>query len=331
MHITVFSTQPYDKQFLTEANRDYGHDLRFLETRLDARTVALAEGAEAVSAFVNDHLDRPVLEALSRASVRLVCLRCAGFNNVDLKAAVDLGITIARVPAYSPHAVAEHAVALVLSLNRRIHKAYARVREANFALSGLLGFDLHGRSVGVVGTGKIGQTFAQIMHGFGCKLYGFDPQTNPTCEALGLQYTDLDTLLSVCDVISLHCPLNDKTHHLIDDAAFERMRPGVMLINTGRGALIDTRSAIRALKSGKLGFLGIDVYEEEESLFFQDLSQEVVQDDVFMRLLTFPNVIVTAHQGFFTREALLSIAHTTLGNATAFASGQGELHTVASN
>jgi D-lactate dehydrogenase len=250
--------------------------------------------------------------------VRMVALRCAGFNNVDLAHAAQLGIGVGRVPEYSPHAVAEHTVALVLTLNRKIHRAHARVREGNFALDGLLGFDLHGRTVGVVGTGKIGECFLRIMAGFGCTLLAHDPVANPACQALGVRYVPLDELLRESDVVSLHCPLTPKTHHLIDGAALARMKRGAMLVNTSRGAVVDTRAVIGALKSGALGSLGIDVYEEEADLFFEDLSDRFIRDDVFARLLTFPNVLITGHQAFFTQEALAAIAATTLANLDAF-------------
>jgi D-lactate dehydrogenase len=277
---------------------------------------------------VNDALDRTVLETLAAHGTRLVALRSAGFNNVDLAAARDLGITVARVPAYSPHAVAEHAVGLILALDRKIHRAYARVREGNFSLSGLVGFDLFGRTVGVVGTGKIGLAFARIMAGFGCRLLATDPARSTEAEGLGVRYVELDELLAGSDVVSLHCPLTPETRHLLDARRIRLMRRGAMLINTGRGALVETRAVIDGLKSGHIGHLGLDVYEEEEALFFEDRSQVVIQDDVFMRLLTFPNVIVTAHQGFFTREALHNIAETTLANVTAFERGRGELNVV---
>lgn len=325
--ITVFSSKPYDRRYLTEANAKHGHELRFIEARLDETTAALAQGT-VVCAFVNDRLNAAVLASLRTAGVEMIALRSAGFNNVDLEAARTSGMTIARVPAYSPNSVAEHAAALVLSLNRRTHKAYARVREGNFSLEGLSGFDLFDRVVGVVGTGRIGAAFARIMNGFGCKLLAFDPAANPDCVALGVAYVELQELLARADVISLHCPLTKETRHLIDEAAVGRMKPGVMLINTSRGALIDTRAVIQGLKSGQLGYLGIDVYEEEEQLFFEDLSNEVIQDDTFMRLLTFPNVMVTAHQGFFTHEALTAIAETTLLNVSAFETGRGQLYRV---
>lgn len=318
MQVVVFSTRPYDRRFLEEANARHGHELRFLEARLDASTAATAAGAQAVCAFVNDVVDADVLARLHGLGVRLVTLRSAGFNHVDLEAAARLGIAVGRVPEYSPWAVAEYTVALILTLNRKIHRAHARVREGNFALDGLLGFDLHGRTVGVVGTGKIGECFARIMAGFGCHLLGSDPVVNPACEALGMRYVPLPELLAHSDVVSLHCPLNPATRHLIDDGALQAIQHGAMLINTSRGAVVDTAAAIAALKTGRLHSLGIDVYEEEADLFFRDLSDEVIHDDVFARLLTFPNVIVTGHQAFFTKDALQAIAETTLQNVRSF-------------
>ncbi|MEZ4737333.1 MAG: 2-hydroxyacid dehydrogenase [Caldilineaceae bacterium] len=319
MKVAVFSTKPYDRQFLSQANAQHGHELRFFEPRLTPETSALAAGFPAVCVFVNDQLSAPVLRDLAQGGTRLLALRSAGFNHVDLAAAAALGLTVMRVPAYSPYAVAEHAVGLILTLNRKIHRSFNRVREGNFALDGLLGFDLHGTTVGIVGTGKIGTVFAQIMRGFGCRLLAFDLYPNQECKALGVEYVSLDTLYRQSDIISLHCPLTPETHHLINAAALAQVKPGVMLINTSRGALIDTTAVIDALKAGQVGYLGLDVYEEEEDLFFEDLSGKVIQDDVFARLLTFPNVLVTGHQAFFTRNALLGIAETTIGNITAFA------------
>jgi len=318
MRVAVFSTKPYDRRFLGQAQGADAHEFVFLEARLDASTVPAGAGAQAACIFVNDSADAGVLQALHALGVRLVVLRCAGFNNVDLAAAAQLGISVCRVPEYSPHAVAEHAVALVLALNRKIHRAYARVREGNFALEGLLGFDLHGRTVGVVGTGKIGECFLRIMAGFGCRLLAFDPQPSPDCVALGVRYVPLQELLAHSDVVSLHCPLTPQTRHLIDASAVQAMKPGAMLVNTSRGGVIDTAAVIGALKSGRLGSLGLDVYEEEGDLFFRDLSGEVLRDDVFARLLTFPNVLVTGHQGFFTEDALAAIAATTVANLDAF-------------
>jgi D-lactate dehydrogenase len=322
MRIAVFSTKPYDKQFLGEANAPSQYDIAYFEPRLTRDTVTLAEGFEAVCVFVNDQLDRPTLEALAKSGTRLIALRCAGFNNVDVAAASELGMTVVRVPAYSPHAVAEHTLGLILALNRKIHRAYNRVRESNFALDGLLGFDLHGRTVGIIGTGQIGRVVAQILHGFGCQLLASDPYPVETLSALGVRYVELPELFSQADIVTLHCPLTPETRHLINAANLSKMKQHVMLINTSRGALLDTKAVIDALKSGQVGYLGLDVYEEEADLFFEDLSDDVIQDDVFMRLLTFPNVLITAHQAFFTRDALLQIAQTTLQNITTFAQGQ---------
>lgn len=330
MNVAVFSTKPYDQTFLEGANERHGHDLTFFEPRLLPATASLADGHEAVCAFVNDRLDAEVLETLARQGTRLIVLRSAGFNHVDLSAAERLGLAVARVPAYSPHAVAEHALALLLALNRRIYRAYARVREGNFALDGLLGFDLNGKTVGVIGTGKIGETFARMVHGLGCEVLALDPYPNPALDGIA-RYVDQAELYARSDVVSLHCPLTPDTYHLIDDHAIERMKEGVTLINTSRGQLVDTRAVIDGLKSGRIGRLGLDVYEEEGDLFFQDLSNRVIRDDVFSRLLTFPNVLVTGHQGFFTEEALTNIAETTLANVTAFATGEGDLHRVTSD
>jgi D-lactate dehydrogenase len=330
MKVVVFSTKQHDRQSLASANAATGHphELSFLEAHLDARTAALAKDATAVCPFINDRVDRAALEILEAQGVRLVALRGAGFNNVDLNAAAEYDIRVARVPAYSPWAVAEHAAALILALNRRIHRAYARVREGNFSLDGLLGFDLHGRTVGLVGVGRIGLVMARIMNGFGCEVIAYDPVPNAELEALGGRHASLDELLSSSDIVSLHCPLTPETRHLIDAAALERMKRGVMLINTSRGAVIDTKAVIDGLKSGKIGYLGLDVYEEEGDLFFEDLSGQVIQDDVFARLLTFPNVLVTGHQAFFTAEALQAIAETTIANLTAFEATGRPVHEV---
>lgn len=328
MRIAVYSTKSYDRRFLDEANAAGRHELAYLEPRLDATTAVAAAGCTAVCAFVNDQLNAGVLQTLQDLGIRMVALRSAGFNNVDLAAAARLGIAVGRVPEYSPYAVAEHTAALVLTLNRKIHRAHARVREGNFALEGLLGFDLHGRTVGVVGTGKIGAAFCRIMAGFGCEVLAFDPAPSPEVLAAGVRYVPLPELLARSDVISLHCPLTPATHHLIDAAALARMKHGAMLVNTSRGAVVDTRAVIAALKSGALGSLGLDVYEEEADLFFRDLSGEVLHDDVFARLLTFPNVVVTGHQAFFTEDALRAIAATTIANLDAFAAGGRPLHPV---
>ncbi len=328
MKIAVFSTRPYDRQAFGQANERHAHELVFFEPRLTASTVELARGFEAICPFVNDELTEPVVNTLAAGGVRLLTLRSAGFNHVDLRAAARAGITVTRVPAYSPYAVAEHAVGLILTLNRRFHRAYARVREGNFSLDGLLGFDLHGKTVGVVGTGKIGAVFSRIMAGFGCRIVAFDPFPSDELRAMGVEYLPFTELLPVADVVALHLPLTPETYHLVDAESISRMKAGAMLINTSRGALVDARAVIDALKSGRLGSLGLDVYEEEADLFFEDLSNTVIQDDVFARLLTFPNVMITGHQGFFTREALAGIAETTLANATAFERGTGEMHVV---
>ena len=318
MQVSVFSTKPYDRSFLEEANSAAAHRFSFHEPRLTAATATLAAGAEAVCIFVNDVADAETLSILARQGVRLIVLRCAGFNNVDLAAARDLGVTVARVPAYSPHAVAEHTLALILALNRKIHRAYNRVRESNFALDGLLGFDLNGKTVGVVGTGKIGAVVVRIVTGFGCRVLAHDPYPDDACTALGARYVPLNELFAESDVVTLHCPLTPDTRHLVDAPVLALAKPGLMLINTGRGALVDTPAVIGALKSGALGSLGIDVYEEEADLFFENLSNSVLRDDVFARLLTFPNVLITGHQAFFTREALSGIAGTTIANIDEF-------------
>ncbi|MFN4089839.1 MAG: 2-hydroxyacid dehydrogenase [Alphaproteobacteria bacterium] len=328
MRVAIFSTKPYDRTFFERANADHGHRLDFHEAHLAAATVALLDGAEAVCPFVNDRVDAPVLRAMADAGCRLVALRSAGFNNVDLAAARDLGIAVARVPAYSPNAVAEHTLALILSLNRKTHRAYARVREGNFSLDGLLGFDLAGKTAGIVGTGKIGLITARILQGFGCELVAHDPYPSDEGRAAGIVYLPFVDLLHRADIVSFHCPLTPQTRHLLDAAAVSRLKRGAMVINTSRGAIIDARAAIAGLKSGHIGALGLDVYEEEADLFFEDLSGQVLQDDVFARLLTFPNVLITGHQGFFTQEALTAIAETTLDNLTAFERDGAPLHPV---
>jgi D-lactate dehydrogenase len=321
MKLAMFSARSYDKRFFEEANTGARYDIQFIENHLDGTTAGLAAGYPAVCVFVNDSLDAATLEVLRDGGTRLIALRCAGYNNVDLKAALNFGLTVVRVPAYSPHAVAEHVVALLLTLNRKTHKAYNRVREGNFALDGLLGFDVHGRTIGIVGTGAIGSIVAQIFRGFGCRLLACDVVKNPACEDIGVAYVPVKQLLGESDVVTLHCPLTRETHHLLNQAAFSRMKHGVTVSNTGRGALIDTEAAIAALKAGRIGYLGLDVYEEEGNLFFEDRSQSIIQDDVFMRLTTFPNVLVTGHQAFFTDTALRNIAETTLKNVGDFAAG----------
>jgi D-lactate dehydrogenase len=318
MKVAVFSTKSYDRQFLEAANANHGHELVFFEPQLNRDTAVLGFGFPAVCVFINDQPDAATLERLAAHGTRLLALRSAGFNHVDLSAAAQLGMTVVRVPAYSPYAVAEHTVGLMLTLSRKIHRAYYRVREGDFSLNGLMGFDFHGRSIGIIGTGKIGQVVAQIMKGFGCKLLGYDVYSNPEFEALGAKYVELPELFANADIITLHCPLTPETYHLINEEALNQMKPGVMLINTSRGALVDTNAVIDGLKSHKIGYLGLDVYEKELELFFEDMSDEIIQDDEFVRLLTFPNVVVTAHQAFFTENALHNIADTTLSNITEF-------------
>ena len=317
----VFSARNYDREFLKLANASR-HDLHFFEPHLNEKTAALAAGFQAVCVFVNDHVDAAAVAKLANLGVQLIALRCAGYNNVDLKAAAKLGITVVRVPGYSPCAVAEHTIGVMLALNRKLHRAYNRVREGNFALDGLLGFDMHGKTVGIVGTGQIGMVVAQILRGFACPTLAFDPIPNQTCRSLGVRYVDLNELFAQADIITLHSPLMPENKYMIDEPALQKMKTGVMLINTSRGALLDTVAVIEALKSGKIGYLGLDVYEEEEQIFFEDRSGLILSDDVFARLLTFPNVIITGHQAFFTREALLNIAATTIDNITGFENNQ---------
>ncbi|AFU99379.1 2-hydroxyacid dehydrogenase [Simiduia agarivorans] len=316
MDITFFSTKKYDRASFNAAIAQYPHiNLRYLDCRLDATTAALATGADAVCAFVNDKLDAECIGQLAAVGIRLVLLRCAGFNQVDLAAASAHNLVVARVPAYAPEGVAEHAVGLILALNRKLCKAHARVRENNFSLENLQGFNLHGCTVGVVGTGKIGAAFARIMLGFGCNVLAHDPTPDSALTALGVNYVPLDALCRASRIVSLHCPLTPATRYLIDDAALSAMPAGVMLINTSRGGLVDTRAVIKHLKTGHLGYLGLDVYEEEAGLFFEDESDHILQDDVFARLQTFPNVLITGHQAFLTQEALANIAETSLANA----------------
>lgn len=314
MKILFFSAQPYDKQFFNQYNDSFGFKLEFLETQLNSQTASLVQDAEAVCVFVNDKLDAAVCKQLAQKGVNVIALRCAGFNNIDLEAAKQNGLKVCRVPAYSPEAVAEHAIAMILTLGRKTHKAYNRVREQNFSLNGLQGFNLHGKTVGVIGTGNIGKAFCKIMLGFGCRVMAFDLIANKDLEAMGVSYHPLIEVLQQADIISLHCPLNEQTHHLINSETLAFMKKGAMLINTSRGGLIDTKAIIAALKTGHIGYLGIDVYEQEEKLFFQDLSSSIIEDDTIQRLMGFPNVLVTAHQAFFTNEALAQIATITLNN-----------------
>ena len=323
MKTALFSTKEYDRQFFDAANERHGHKLAYYTESLHRTTAGMAEGFAAVCAFVNDQLDGPTLSTLAAGGTRLIAMRSAGFNNVDLSTAEKLNLTVMRVPAYSPQAVAEHAVALILTLNRNIHHAYNRVREGNFELNGLVGFNIAGKTVGIVGTGKVGTALASIMRGFGCGLLGYDEYQCDACLALGMRYVGLPDLLKESDIVSLHAPLTIDTHHLINKKTIGLMKQGSMLINTARGGLIDTPAALEALKRrDHLSYLGIDVYEEERPLFFADLSTTIIQDDTFARLTTLPNVVITGHQGFLTREALTHIAETTLTNISDFQLGQ---------
>lgn len=314
MRLSIFSTRRYERQRLERCNEAFGHELNFIESRLTAKSAALAKGSAAVSIFANDDGSAASLEALAACGVELLALRTAGFNHVDVAAAERLDLTLLRVPSYSPHAIAEHTVGMMLTLNRKFHRSFNRIREQNFSLDGLLGFNMRGKCAGIVGTGQIGSVVCQILQGFGCRVLGYDAKPNADCLASGVRYVSLEELYAASDIISLHCPLTPETHHLIDANGLAQMKRGTMLINTSRGAVIDTQAVIGALKQGQLGALGIDVYEEEADLFFKDLSGRVIQDDIFARLMTFPNVLITAHQAFFTEEALAAIHTTTLRN-----------------
>ena len=316
MDIAFFSCHPYEQPFLEAANQNDRHQLRFLPQTLTPETASLAAGCRAVCVFVNDQLNAPTLQALVNQNIRLIALRCTGYNQVDALIASQLGIRIMRVPTYSPHAVAEHAVALLLTLNRKTHLAHERTRNNNFTLDGLMGFDLYGKRIGVIGTGKIGAVFARIMLGFGCHVLGYDKVQSAVLQELGVEYLPLDDLLTHADVVSLHCPLTPETHHLIDAPALARMKPGAILINTSRGGLLDTPAVLDALHTGHLGALGVDVYELEDNYFFADWSDRALPDAVLNELTGQPNVLVTAHQGFFTHEAMSQIARTTLNNLT---------------
>ncbi|CAO96705.1 2-hydroxyacid dehydrogenase [Erwinia tasmaniensis] len=322
MKIAVYSNKQYDRKYLEQVNADYGFEFEFFDFLLSEATAKNAEGCEGVCIFVNDDGSRVVLEALAKQGVKFIALRCAGFNNVDLDAAADLGMKVVRVPAYSPEAVAEHAVGMMMTLNRRIHRAYQRTRDANFSLEGLIGFNMHGRTAGVVGTGKIGIAVLRILKGFGMRLLAVDPWQSPDALALGVEYVDIQTLFSQSDVITLHCPLTEENHHLLDQSAFAKMKQGVMVINTSRGGLIDSQAAIDALKQQKIGSLGMDVYENERDLFFEDKSNDVIQDDIFRRLSACHNVLFTGHQAFLTAEALTNISHTTLENLRQLEKGE---------
>lgn len=322
MKIAFFSTKSYDKESFERTNTGGKHQLSFFEASLSVDTAPLAQGHDAVCLFVNDKADKETIEQLAAKGIKLIALRSAGFNHVDLAAAAKNNIKVVRVPAYSPEAVAEHAMALILTLNRKTHKAYNRVREGNFSLERLTGFTLHGKTAGVVGTGKIGHAFCRIAQGFGCRVIAYDLFPNEELKKTGVEYVSMDDLFAQSDIISLHSPLVPETHHLINKKAFAKMKKGAMLINTSRGAVINTKDAIDALKTGQLGYLGIDVYEQEEQLFFKDLSDRIIPDDMIARLMTFPNVLITSHQGFFTKEALEQIAKVTLGNVDDFEKGK---------
>jgi len=326
MKISFYSSHPYDITFFEKVNEDYQHDLLFHDYALNEETVDLVNDVSCICVFVNDKLTASVLETLHTKGVRLIALRCAGFNNIDLKTADKLDITVVRVPAYSPESIAEHTVGLMLSLSRHIHHAYNRVRENNFSLNGLLGFELHHSTVGIVGTGQIGTALAKILIGFGSKVIAYDPFPKDECISLGVSYVDFKTLCNLADVISLHCPLTPTTQHLINHDSLKDTKAGVMLINTSRGAVIDTQAVIEYLKNGHIAYLGLDVYEQEENLFFQDLSEQNISDDLFERLLTFPNVLITGHQAFFTDQALTNIADTTLKNIQRFEENTPCLH-----
>ena len=312
--VAFFSTQPYDKVFFNKHNKDFGFELDFFETQLNPQTVILIENAPIVCVFVNDIVNEAVIKQLAEKNVKIIALRCAGFNNVDLEAAKNHNLKVCRVPAYSPQAVAEHAMAMILTLNRKTHKAYNRVREQNFSLNGLLGFDLFAKTIGIIGTGNIGKAFAKIAVGFGCKVLAYDILINPEMKKDGVEFVSLETIFKTSDIISLHCPLNEQTKHIINEKSIDSMKDHVMIINTSRGGLIETACVIEGLKKGKIGYLGIDVYEQEEKLFFRDLSADIIQDDAIQRLMSFPNVLVTAHQAFFTNEALTQIAQITFNN-----------------
>jgi len=330
MKVAIFSTKPYDQQFLERANQNQ-HELTFFEPKLNYETASLAKDFEVVCVFVNDQLDAQTLEKLAEGGIKLIALRCAGFNNINLKKAAELGIKIVRVPAYSPYAVAEHTLGLILTLNRKLHRAYCRVREGNFSLDGLLGFDLNNRTVGIIGTGKIGMIVAKILQGFGCKILGYDLYPHPEFTTFGGEYTELNKLIKESDIITLHCPLTPDTHHIINAETIAMAKDGFMLVNTSRGGLIDTKAVIKSLKNQKIGYLALDVYEQEEELFFEDLSDEIILDDTFQRLLTFPNVLITGHQAFFTQEALTNIADTTINNINQFAEGKECVNEVVRN
>jgi D-lactate dehydrogenase len=318
MKIAVFSTKSYDQEYFENYSIDSQYTFSFFETALNKDTASLTNGFDAVCIFVNDSVDKNTIEILSKNGIRLIALRCAGFNNVDIEAAKSNNIKVVRVPAYSPEAVAEHAVALILTLNRKTHKAYNRVREGNFSLKNLIGFNLYGKTIGVIGTGQIGATFCRIIKGFGCKIIAFDVSKSDELVQQGVEYLSLDEVFQQSDILSLHCPLNASTKHIVNEKSIALMKDGVMIINTSRGALINTADVITGLTSKKIGYLGIDVYEQEEKLFFEDLSESIIEDDLILKLISFPNVLITSHQAYFTKEAMDEITTTTLQNIEAF-------------
>lgn len=327
MKTVHYSCKLYDRQALCRT-LDPEWQPVYLEAALDLNTVSTAQGAEAVSAFVNDRLDEPVLKRLAEGGTKLIALRCAGFNHVDLKAAEKYGIAVTRVPAYSPYAVAEHTLGLMLALNRKLYRAYNRVREGNFSLNGMLGFDMHGKTVGIIGAGKIGRLVGKMLKAFGCRVLVYDPYECKVCREMGLEQVALEEIWKASDIITLHCPLTEETEHLIDRGTIAQMKKGVMLVNTGRGALMETKALVEGLKSKQIGYLGMDVYEKEGTLFFEDHSCEIIQDDIFERLLTFHNVLITGHQAYFTEEALHHIAETTADNLRAFVAGKALINRV---
>jgi len=322
MKIAVFSSKPYDQEYFEKHRKDHNFELVFFETSLNRHTANLCNGFDVVCVFVNDKIDKSTIEKLAKCQVKLIALRCAGYNNVDLEAAATNNIKVVRVPAYSPEAVAEHALALILTLNRKTHKAYNRIREGNFSLNKLIGFNLHNKTIGVIGTGKIGETFIRIMKGFGCRMIAYDLYPNEEVKALNVEYMSLNEVFKNSDIISLHCPLNPETKHIINKNSIELMKEGVMIINTSRGGLIDTADVIDALSKRKIGYLGIDVYEQEENIFYKDLSESIIDDDYILRLNSFPNVLITSHQAYFTKEAMDQITTTTLNNIKAFEKGE---------
>ncbi|MBA4299314.1 MAG: hydroxyacid dehydrogenase [Cyclobacterium sp.] len=321
MKIAFFSTKSYDRESFNQFLPGSGHHISYFEVKLDKDTLSLAAGHEVVCSFVNDKIDAEILKELKKLEIKLIALRCAGYNQIDLNAAAEQEITVVRVPAYSPEAVAEHAFALILTLSRKTHKAYNRVRENNFSLDGLTGVNIHGKTIGVIGVGAIGRAFCRIAKGFGCQLIANDVYENEEMKTLGVTYHSLKKVLSRSDIVSLHCPLTPETHHMINAETISQMKDGVALINTSRGALVDTKAVIKALKTGKIGYLGIDVYEQEEHIFFKNLSEEIMQDEEISRLMTFPNVLITGHQAFLTKEALEQISKITLSNISDFEKG----------